>query len=287
MFAWPRRWNGRPASAAEFAARRIFIPPGMSPGPHVTRPCQAPDPRQKNEQHPMTATGPAHDAKPRKLKFTVAGDGEDVPAVAWLPGRPAAQRPLVLLGHGGGLHKEAPYIARPGNWLASGPGYAALAIDLPFHGDRTPAEEKGLSAVERRSRMGLRAWRERNSRATGQAVADWKAAITAVQHLDPAVHAPIGYPGFSMGTRFGIPWQPPSRASPPPSSGCSATRPPTPGPRSPAPPGRSPSPSFTSSSGTTSCSRERTASPCSTCSPPRTRPCTSTPAAISRSRPPR
>jgi dienelactone hydrolase len=111
----------------------------------------------------------------------------------------------VLLGHGGGLHKEARYIARLGNWMASSPGYAALAIDLPFHGDRTPAGEKGLSAVERRSRMGLRAWRERNSQATGQAVADWKAAITAVQDLDPAAHAPIGYLGFSMGTRFGIP----------------------------------------------------------------------------------
>jgi dienelactone hydrolase len=133
------------------------------------------------------------------------GDGEDVPAVAWLPGGPAAQRPLVLLGHGGGMHKEAPFVARLGNWLASGPGYAAVAIDLPYHGDRTPAAEKGLSAGERHRRMGLDAWRERNSQATGQAVADWKAAITAVQDLDPAVHAPIGYAGFSMGTRFGIP----------------------------------------------------------------------------------
>lgn len=153
----------------------------------------------------MTAAGPAHDAKPRKLTFTVPGDGEDVPAVAWLPGRPAAQRPLVLLGHGGGLHKEARYIARLGDWMASEPGYAALAIDLPYHGDRTPADEKGLSPVERGSRMGLRAWRERNSRATGQAVADWKAAITAVQDLDPAAHAPLGYLGLSMGTRFGVP----------------------------------------------------------------------------------
>jgi hypothetical protein len=36
----------------------------------------------------MTATGPAHDTNPRKLTFTVPGDGEDVPAVAWLPARP-------------------------------------------------------------------------------------------------------------------------------------------------------------------------------------------------------
>ena len=48
----------------------------------------------------MTATGPAHDAKPRKLTFTVPGDSEDVPAVAWLPGHPAAHahRPRQAVG---------------------------------------------------------------------------------------------------------------------------------------------------------------------------------------------
>jgi dienelactone hydrolase len=153
----------------------------------------------------MTASGPAHDATAEKLAFAAPRDGEHVPAVLWLPKRPAQHRPLVLLGHGGGMHKESPFVARLGNWLASGPGYAALAIDLPYHGDRTPAEEVGLSAIERRRRMGLRAWRERNSQATVQAIGDWKAAITAAQDLDPAGHGPIGYAGLSMGTRFGVP----------------------------------------------------------------------------------
>jgi dienelactone hydrolase len=140
-----------------------------------------------------------------KLAFTVARAGEDVPAVLWLPERPAQRRPLVLLGHGGGGHKEGPFVTRIGSWLASGPGYAALAIDLPHHGDRTPADEIGMSAGERRSRMGLQAWRARNSQATGQAIEDWQAAITAVKDLDPAEHASIGYVGLSMGTRFGVP----------------------------------------------------------------------------------
>jgi hypothetical protein len=77
----------------------------------------------------MTASGPAHDATAEKRTFAVPRGGADVPAVLWLPGRPARHRPLVLLGHGGGMHKESPFIARPGNWLASGLGYAALAIE--------------------------------------------------------------------------------------------------------------------------------------------------------------
>jgi dienelactone hydrolase len=154
---------------------------------------------------PMTSAGPAHDTSAKKLAFTVPRTGGDVPAVMWLPERPARRRPLVLLGHGAGMHKEAPFVARLGNWLASGPGYACLAIDLPYHGERTPADEGGLSPLQRRSRVGLEAWRERNSRATDQAVADWRAAVDAAQDLDTVPHGPVGYVGLSMGTRFGVP----------------------------------------------------------------------------------
>ena len=143
----------------------------------------------------------------RTLPFTVARAGEDVPAILWLPGRPSptATRPLVLLGHGGGMHKQSPYIDRLGNWLAARPGFACLAIDLPFHGERTPPRELGLSALARRARMGLDGWRERNAGATGQAVADWRAAIDAARERAGITAGPVGYFGLSMGTRFGIP----------------------------------------------------------------------------------
>jgi len=103
------------------------------------------------------------------------------------------------------MHKDAPFVARLARQLAGSLGYAAVAIDAPYHGERTPAGEKGLSPLERRKRMGLAAWRERNSQATVQAVADWRAAIDAVQGLDVAPDVPVGYFGVSMGTRFGIP----------------------------------------------------------------------------------
>jgi dienelactone hydrolase len=141
----------------------------------------------------------------RKVRFTVPQPREDVPAIIWLPERDQRRRPLALLGHGGGLDQETRYIDRLGTWLAGGHGIACLAIDLPFHGERTPSAEIGLSALERRGRMGLRGWRERNAGATGQAVADWRAAIGAAQARDHLPHGPVGYFGVSMGTRFGIP----------------------------------------------------------------------------------
>jgi dienelactone hydrolase len=153
----------------------------------------------------MASGGPGQDGRARKVRFTVPGDGEDVPAVMWVPERPAERRPLVLVGHGGGMHKEAPFVTGLGSWLAGVPGYACLAIDLPYHGDRIPAEESGLSPLERRARLGLSAWRERNSGATGQAVADWRAALDAAQDVDPVPQGPVGYIGLSMGTRFGVP----------------------------------------------------------------------------------
>jgi dienelactone hydrolase len=153
----------------------------------------------------MTSAEPAHDTKATRLPFTVRRPEGDVPAVLWLPERPAERRPLVLVSHGGTMHKESRSIARLGNRLAGDLGYAALAIDLPYHGERTPADERGLSSLERREHVGLKVLRERNLLATGNAVADWRAAIDAAQELDTASHGPVGYVGLSLGTRFGVP----------------------------------------------------------------------------------
>jgi dienelactone hydrolase len=142
----------------------------------------------------------------QKLSLSVDGAKGKVPAVAWLPAAGAEPTPAVLLGHGAGMSKESPFIERlASRRLAEAAGFAAVAIDLPHHGERTPPEEAGLSALERRARMGLEAWRERNSQATAEAVADWQATIDAVQKLDAVGDGPIGYFGLSMGTRFGIP----------------------------------------------------------------------------------
>jgi dienelactone hydrolase len=149
--------------------------------------------------------GPAPDEGIRRVAFTVPQPEQGVPAVLWLPARAAPRRPLVLIGHGGAMHKETPFIVRVAHALASGPGYACLAIDLPLHGERTPPDERGLSPRQRRARLGLDAWRARNEAAAGQAVADWRAALDAAASAGPVPPGPVGYLGLSMGTRFGVP----------------------------------------------------------------------------------
>jgi dienelactone hydrolase len=153
----------------------------------------------------LTFLGTGPELAAERLPLAVRQGGENVPAVVWLPASSAPPTAIVLVGHGGGMDKDAPFITRLARHLAGSLGFAAVAIDAPHHGERTPAEEKGLSPLERRGRMGLAAWRERNSQATAQAVADWRAAIDAVQGLAAVPDVPVGYFGVSMGTRFGIP----------------------------------------------------------------------------------
>jgi dienelactone hydrolase len=139
------------------------------------------------------------------VPLSVKQAGEDVPAVVWLPASTTPPAAIVLIGHGGGMHKDATFVTRIAGHLAGNLGYAAVAIDAPHHGERIPAEERGLSPTERRERMGLAAWRQRNTGSTAQAVADWQAALDAVQRLDAVPDVPVGYFGLSMGTRHGIP----------------------------------------------------------------------------------
>ncbi len=153
----------------------------------------------------MSAGEDAREPRVRKLSLSVEGSNGRVPTVAWLPDDGTRSTAVVLVGHGGGMNKESPFVERLARRLAGVAGFAVIAIDLPHHGERTPPEEAGLSALERRARMGLDAWRERNSQATAEAVTDWQAAIDAAQKLETLSDVPIGYLGLSMGTRFGIP----------------------------------------------------------------------------------
>ncbi len=147
--------------------------------------------------------GPAA-AEPRRVPLPVQRSGSLVPATLWLPADGAGPWPAVLAGHGAGGHKEAPIVVRAAAELTT-LGCAVVSIDLPFHGDRTPSDEVGLPAAQRRSRLGLERWRQRNALATTQAVADWRAALDAAQARAEVSAGPAGYFGLSLGTRSGLP----------------------------------------------------------------------------------
>jgi dienelactone hydrolase len=155
---------------------------------------------------PVEMFGASQDPIPdmRTVALTAGGSAEAVPALVWLPAGGAGPRPVVLVGHGAGGHKAAPIVARAAGRLTA-LGLAALSIDCPYHGDRTPPAEVGLTAAQRRERLGLDGWRERNALAVPQAVADWRAALDAAQDLDEVGTGPAGYLGLSLGARFGLP----------------------------------------------------------------------------------
>ena len=155
---------------------------------------------------PVEMFGATQDPVPemRTVPLSVQGSLEAVPALVWLPAEGSGPRPVVLVGHGAGGHKAAPIVARTAG-LVTALGLAALSIDCPYHGDRTPLAEAGLTAAQRRERLGLDGWRERNARAVPQAVADWRAALDAAQSLDEVGTGPAGYLGLSLGARFGLP----------------------------------------------------------------------------------
>ena len=149
------------------------------------------------------APGPTA-AEPRRVALPVQRSGVRVPATLWLPADGTGPWPAVLVGHGAGGHKEAPIVVRAARELTA-LGCAVVSIDLPFHGDRTPPDEVGLSPAERRNRLGLDGWRERNARATTEAVADWRSALDAAQARPEVTDGAAGYFGLSLGTRSGLP----------------------------------------------------------------------------------
>lgn len=79
---------------------------------------------------------------------------DGVPGVLWTPAADAAgPRPLILMGHGGGQHKKAPDITRRAHRFVTGCGFAAVAADVPGHGDRPLHEEYDRIASENQARV--------------------------------------------------------------------------------------------------------------------------------------
>ena len=125
-------------------------------------------------------------------EFSVDVEGRRVPGVCWRPEGADAVRGLVMLGHGGGADKRAPYLLAIARWLARDHGIGAFAIDGPGHGDRIP---KGAE-VDFETAWG-------SPEATDAVIEDWRGALEFVRTSTGDV--PLGYWGLSMGTMMGLP----------------------------------------------------------------------------------
>jgi hypothetical protein len=135
---------------------------------------------------------------------------EGVPSVLWTPPAPQPGAPLILSGHGGGLHKEAPGLVARAQRLVRDLGYAVAAIDAPGHGDR-PRSARDQHWVD--AMLGARdrgesldpVIAEYNESLAERAVPEWRTTLDALQALDEVGAGAVGYTGMTLASAIGIP----------------------------------------------------------------------------------
>ena len=141
---------------------------------------------------------PIIEKKVREQAFRVECEGRIIPGILWRPSKATRTDKIVLLGHGGTLNKRANYILATARHLVRQEGIAAISIDGPGHGERKRREPADVTQAREDF---VEAWSE--PEADEKIVADWKAALNAVQA--EFGEGPVGYFGLSMGTMMGIP----------------------------------------------------------------------------------
>lgn len=125
----------------------------------------------------------------------------DIPGVLWSPAGDAGDRPLILMGHGGGEHKKAPDIVSRARHFVLAGGFAVASVDVLNHGDRPVDDELNRIANQNqdgKDRATLIA--EFQALVARRTVPEWQAVVAA---LEPG---PVGYWGVSLGCGLGVPF---------------------------------------------------------------------------------
>jgi len=131
--------------------------------------------------------------------------------VLWSSAAGADGAPLILLGHGGGLHKTAPGLVARAHHYVTACGFTVAAIDAPGHGDRPrSAQDQQWVAAMLRARAAGESINpivtDYNSSLAERAVPEWQATLDALQELpEIGVDAPVGYGGMTLASAIGLP----------------------------------------------------------------------------------
>ncbi|WP_242608580.1 alpha/beta fold hydrolase [Actinomadura formosensis] len=157
----------------------------------------------------------------RERDFTVG----EIPGVLWSPESGPDRAPLVLMGHGGGTHKQAPAMAGRAHLLVTGCGFHVAAIDAPGHGDRprTAQDEREIAELYRARAAGEPEGPiivRYNTHLAERAVPEWRATLDALQlrpvrarlpgrggeadHHSDRVRAPVGRRAHPAPVRPGV-----------------------------------------------------------------------------------
>jgi dienelactone hydrolase len=132
-------------------------------------------------------------------RFDLERESGIVPGILWTPAEHDRPAPLVLMGHGGSGHKRSDRQLMLGRRLATVSQIAAATIDGPYHGDRVAEQLDRRQYQAMMAAIGV-------DKVTDGMVDDWTATLDALSHLDAIDADRIAYIGFSMGTRFGLPY---------------------------------------------------------------------------------
>ncbi|MEV0354712.1 alpha/beta hydrolase [Nocardia sp. NPDC050697] len=138
--------------------------------------------------------------------FTLDG----ITGVLWSPAAATAGAPLLLLGHAGGMHKQAPGLVANAVHTVSTAGYTVAALDAPGHGDRprTERDERCGLAIQRARAAGepiAPIVAEYSWWVAERAVPECRAALDALRALpEIGADAPIGYGGMTLGVVTGL-----------------------------------------------------------------------------------
>src|ERR1700734_135496 len=135
----------------------------------------------------------------------------EIPGVLWTPDGATGVRPLILIGHGGGQHKQAPGVVARARRFVTGGVFAGAGVDVRGHGDRPVDEEYDRIATQNQARVA--AGQELAPLIAGfqalvarQTVPEWRTVLDAVQELEYVGAGPVGYWGVSLGCGLGVPF---------------------------------------------------------------------------------
>jgi hypothetical protein len=127
----------------------------------------------------------------------------EVTGVLWSSAPASGHAPLVLMGHGGGLHKKTPGLLSRARHCVTAYGYTVAAIDAPGHGDRprTAQDEQARADLQEAFAAGeterVKSVSVRYGTSLAErAVPEWQATLDALQELpEIGTEAPVGYGG--------------------------------------------------------------------------------------------
>jgi dienelactone hydrolase len=159
---------------------------------------------------PLRFTGQTSSNGVVERDFTVG----EIPGVLWSPASGPDHAPLVLMGHGGGLHKKTPGLLARAHDTVTSWGFTVVAIDAPGHGDRPRTAEDDQARADLQEAMATGDTERFESVSVRyvsslaeRAVPEWQTTLDALQKLpEIGTEALIGYGGgMSLGTAIGIP----------------------------------------------------------------------------------